>query len=217
MVAPLVPYAIRGAIWCQGTSNSGDGRIYAARMEALVNGWRDAWGMPDMPFYFVQIAPYNYNDTQGNVAALRDAQRRTLDLPNTGMAVALDVGEAKSIHPRNKQEVGRRLALQARAVAYGERLVAEWEERLAAYSQAFPAEGAELHRERGVGDVDDAQAVAGLVGLSVRQLVDEQHDLVDLVLGKQVTRQVVAVLVERASARGEGGDQGDPHHTVPRS
>ena len=61
-IAPVIPYGIRGAIWCQGTSNSGDGRIYAARMEALIKGWRDAWGMPEMPFYFTQMQPYGSPD-----------------------------------------------------------------------------------------------------------------------------------------------------------
>jgi len=118
MIAPVVPFGIRGAIWYQGESNASRPAQYARLFPAMIRDWRTLWNRPDFPFYFVQIAPYNYNDTKGNVPALRDAQRRTLDVPNTGMVVTLDIGDVGNIHPANKQEVGRRLALWALAKTY---------------------------------------------------------------------------------------------------
>ncbi len=118
MIAPIVPFGIRGAIWYQGESNAGRPAQYARLFPAMIRDWRTVWNRPDFPFYFVQIAPYNYNDTKGNVPALRDAQRRTLDVPNTGMVVTLDIGDVGNIHPANKQEVCRRLGLWALAKTY---------------------------------------------------------------------------------------------------
>ncbi len=119
MIAPIVPFGIRGVVWYQGESNAGRPAQYARLFPALIHDWRRAWDRPDFPFYFVQIAPYNYNDARGNVPALRDAQRRALTIPNTGMVVTLDIGDAGNIHPANKQEVGRRLALWALVKTYG--------------------------------------------------------------------------------------------------
>ncbi|MCH2060805.1 MAG: hypothetical protein MK183_09270, partial [Verrucomicrobiales bacterium] len=96
-IAPVIPYAIRGAIWCQGTSNSGDGRIYASRMEALVRGWRDAWGMPDMPFYFTQMQPYGSPDPDNvGFADIRQVQHVffTNNRENVGMVVQSDINSA---------------------------------------------------------------------------------------------------------------------------
>ena len=127
MVHPLVPYAIRGAIWYQGESNLRDGKRYHKKMKALINGWREAWGQGDFPFYFVQLAPFNYTKRFNNRAQnaghfflprIWEAQTATLALPNTGMAVTTDIGNLTDIHPRNKQEVGRRLALWALAKDY---------------------------------------------------------------------------------------------------
>ena len=128
MVHPLVPYAIRGTIWYQGESNLRDGRHYHKKMKALINGWREVWGQGDFPFYFVQLAPFNYTkrfnysgpDT-GHFFLPRiwEAQAATLALPNTGMAVTTDISNLTDIHPRNKQDVGRRLALWALAKDYG--------------------------------------------------------------------------------------------------
>ena len=121
MVYPLVPYAIRGAIWYQGESNLQDGMLYHEKMKALINGWREVWGQGDFPFYFVQLAPFNYGGWVGNplfLPQIWEAQAATLSVPNTGMAVTTDVGNLKDIHPRNKQEVGRRLALWALAKTY---------------------------------------------------------------------------------------------------
>ncbi len=119
MMAPLIPFAVRGAIWYQGESNVGRAKQYAKLFPMMINDWRRRWKEGDFPFYFVQIAPYPYGGNGMQSAALRDAQRTTLRLPNTGMAVTLDIGDTTNIHPANKQEVGRRLALWALANTYG--------------------------------------------------------------------------------------------------
>ena len=122
MVHPLVPYAIRGALWYQGESNLQDGMLYHEKMKALINGWREVWGQGDFPFYFVQLAPFNYGGWVGNplfLPQIWEAQTATLSVPHTGMAVTTDIGNLEDIHPRNKQEVGRRLALWALAKTYG--------------------------------------------------------------------------------------------------
>ena len=122
MINPLVPYAIRGAIWYQGESNRGDGKLYFAKMQALIDGWRKVFNNPEMPFYFVQLAPYNYGSQPDLLALIWEAQSEvTQKVPNTGMAVINDIGNLKDIHPRNKQEVGRRLALIARNRTYGQK------------------------------------------------------------------------------------------------
>ena len=122
MVHPIVPYAIRGALWYQGESNHQDGMIYHEKMKALINGWREVWGQGDFPFYFVQLAPFNYSNQEGGqffLPQIWEAQTATLALPNTGMAVITDIGDPRDVHPRNKQDVGRRLALWALAKTYG--------------------------------------------------------------------------------------------------
>jgi len=119
MIHPLVPFAIRGALWYQGESNNGEGMLYYEKMKALVGGWRSVWNNPEMPFLFVQLAPYRYGGDQTRLAGIWDAQRVSLTIPNTGMAVTTDIGNTRDIHPRNKQEVGRRLALWALAKTYG--------------------------------------------------------------------------------------------------
>ncbi len=130
MIHPLVPFAIRGAIWYQGENNRNDGLAYEKKMEALIRGWRTVWQEGDFPFYFVQIAPYYYTYNReipdGDVPdflrlpLLWEAQANILRLPGTGMAVITDVTDLMDIHPRNKKEVGLRLALLARAKTYGE-------------------------------------------------------------------------------------------------
>ena len=122
MVHPILPYAIRGALWYQGESNLRDGMLYHEKMKALINGWREVWGQGDFPFYFVQLAPFNYGGRDASpffLPQIWEAQAATLALPNTGMAVITDIGNLRDIHPRNKQEVGRRLALWALAKTYG--------------------------------------------------------------------------------------------------
>ncbi len=119
-IAPLVPFGIRGALWYQGESNNGEGMLYLEKMKALIAGWRDVWQTPDMPFYYVQLAPFIYGGANPeNLARIWEAQTAALKIPNTGMAVLTDIGNTKDIHPKNKQEVGRRLALWALAKNYG--------------------------------------------------------------------------------------------------
>ena len=121
MIAPLIPYAIRGTIWYQGESNVFRAYQYRRLFPEMIRSWREAWGEGDFPFLFVQLA--NFNAKTDRWPELREAQTMALSLPHTGMALAVDIGEAEDIHPKNKQEVGRRLALAARALVYGEKLV----------------------------------------------------------------------------------------------
>ncbi len=121
MIAPIIPYGIRGAIWYQGESNVGARQQYPAVQRALIEDWRERWGRGDFPFYFVQLAAHKTPPTDpGNssLASMREAQASSLALPNTGMAVAIDIGEEKDVHPRNKQDVGKRLALLALGNTY---------------------------------------------------------------------------------------------------
>jgi sialate O-acetylesterase len=120
MIAPLKPLAIRGVIWYQGESNVGNGLAYAGKMRALIGGWRHVWGY-DFPFYFVQIAPYSGYGL-GALPPLWEAQVASLKIPGTGMAVTTDLVEnIRDIHPRNKIDVGNRLALWALAKDYGKK------------------------------------------------------------------------------------------------
>lgn len=123
MIAPLLPYGIKGAIWYQGESNASRAKQYQTLMPLLINDWRQQFGQGDFPFYIVQLANFMAKDTEPKNDAwpnLREAQTLTTQrVPNTGMAVTIDIGEEKDIHPRNKQDVGKRLALSALAKTYG--------------------------------------------------------------------------------------------------
>lgn len=127
MIAPLVPFAIRGAIWYQGESNADRAQQYATLFPAMIQDWRARWGQGDFPFFFVQLAPFMRIVKEPGDSAwaeLREAQRLTsIRVPNTAMAVITDVGEELDIHPRKKKEVGDRLALAARKLAYGESII----------------------------------------------------------------------------------------------
>ena len=116
-------FAIKGAIWYQGENNASRAFQYRQAFPLMINDWRKQWREGDFPFYFVQLAGYNAgngNSKAGSTwAELREAQARTLSLPNTGMAVTIDIGEEKDIHPKNKQEVGKRLAAVALNKTYG--------------------------------------------------------------------------------------------------
>ncbi len=115
-IAPLQPYAIKGAIWYQGESNSSRGEQYRTLFPAMISSWRRAWGQGDFPFLFVQITPH-----QGMTPEVREAQRVTTETTqNTAMAVTTDIGHPTDIHPKQKQPIGERLALAARALAYEE-------------------------------------------------------------------------------------------------
>lgn len=119
MIAPLSPYTLRGVIWYQGESNRGRAEEYAVLFPAMIEAWRARFDALDLPFLFVQIAPFEYEGDSGQTAQIRESQRRTLHLPSTAMVVTADVGDPADIHPRKKREVGERLALAAQHVAYG--------------------------------------------------------------------------------------------------
>ena len=127
MIHALVGFPIRGAIWYQGESNHVEGMMYYEKKKALINGWRELWGQGDFPFYFVQIAPFQYGDEDPTILAeFWEAQAATTQVPNTGMVVINDIATLDDIHPPNKQDVGHRLALLALKNDYGrEDLVAE--------------------------------------------------------------------------------------------
>ena len=121
MIHPLLPYKIKGALWYQGESNRADGLKYQAKMRALINGWRSVWSDPELPFLFVQLAPFRYGGDAKLLPAIWQAQLNTLKIPNTGMAVVTDITTLGNIHPPNKQDVGKRLALWALANTYGKK------------------------------------------------------------------------------------------------
>jgi sialate O-acetylesterase len=124
MIAPLIPYRIAGAIWYQGESNADRAHQYRKLFSTMIQDWRRAWDQGDFPFLFVQLANF-IQDYAPNTSwpELREAQFMAWSLPNAGMATAVDIGEPYDIHPKNKQEVGRRLALAAQAIAYGKDVV----------------------------------------------------------------------------------------------
>ncbi len=123
MIAPIIPYAIRGALWYQGESivdaNNGGIALYPRVQATLIRDWRKLWAQGDFPFYIVQLAG---QDAASNRPEVREAQATVLALPNTGMAVATDIGERKNVHPRNKQDVANRLARIALAKVYGKNI-----------------------------------------------------------------------------------------------
>lgn len=120
MIHGVVPMALRGAIWYQGESNNGEGMAYFEKMKALINGWRSVFENPELSFYFVQLAPFKYGNGEHTLPYIWEAQTAAaLKVPNTGMAVTTDIGNVNDIHPRNKQDVGKRLALWALAKNYG--------------------------------------------------------------------------------------------------
>ena len=122
MIHPIIPFAIKGVIWYQGENNAGRAYEYRKSFPLMINDWRKQWGEKDLPFYFVQLSSFNAGSSnqQGSAwAELREAQNMTLSLPNTGMAVTTDIGDPNDIHPRNKQDVGHRLAAVALHNTYG--------------------------------------------------------------------------------------------------
>jgi sialate O-acetylesterase len=121
MVHALVPYTLRGFLWYQGESNRGQGMHYFDLMKGLITNWRTLWAAPEMPFLFVQLAPYLYDANETALPEIWEAQAATLAVPNTGMAVTTDIATVRNIHPPNKQDVGKRLALWALANTYGKK------------------------------------------------------------------------------------------------
>ncbi len=128
MIFPLTRFPIKGVIWYQGESNTGRHEEYRQLFSSMIQNWREVWKIGDFPFLFVQLANFmepKEIQPESNWAFLREAQQQTLDLPNTGMAVTIDIGDAEDIHPRNKKDVADRLWLQAKKVAYGEDILAQ--------------------------------------------------------------------------------------------
>lgn len=126
MISPLLNYKIKGVIWYQGESNVSRSEEYETLFPAMIQNWRDKWQQGDFPFLFVQLASFLEPQSQpveSDWAAMREAQTKALELPQTGMAVGIDIGEWNDIHPLNKKDVGKRLALAAQKIAYGEDLV----------------------------------------------------------------------------------------------
>ena len=126
MINPIIPFSIQGAIWYQGENNAGRAYEYRKTFPLMIRDWRQRFGQGDFPFYFVQLASFNAsngNSAKGSSwAELREAQTATLSLPNTGMTVTMDIGESRDIHPRNKQDVGARLAAIALNNLYGKKM-----------------------------------------------------------------------------------------------
>ncbi|MEZ0536626.1 sialate O-acetylesterase [Caldicellulosiruptoraceae bacterium PP1] len=124
MIAPMIKYNIKGILWYQGESNTDDPQGYCKKLCSLIIDWRKKWGDENLPFLYVQLANYmkaSEYPSESNWAKLRDEQRKALCLNNTGMAVAIDVGEWNDLHPLNKKDVGKRLALLAQKIAYNEK------------------------------------------------------------------------------------------------
>ena len=161
MIAPLTPFAIRGVIWYQGESNASESHAYRYRrlFGDMIQDWRNRWGEGDFPFLFVQLANYKSNQWW---PVLRESQTETLRLRNTGMAVAIDVGESADIHPKNKQDVGNRLALAALHVAYGRSL----EYSGPVFQQATP-EGAAMRVYFTHADGMQAKGGAAITGFTI--------------------------------------------------
>ncbi|HEY3593110.1 MAG TPA: sialate O-acetylesterase, partial [Polyangiaceae bacterium] len=128
MLAPLLPYTIKGATWYQGESNAGRAKQYRSLLSSMIRDWRTDWGIGDFTFLIVQLAPFmdaSREPQESDWAALREAQSQvSRDLPNVGVAVITDVGDEKDIHPTKKEPVGERLALAARKIAYKENIEA---------------------------------------------------------------------------------------------
>ncbi len=124
MVAPLINYTIKGFLWYQGEANSSRAEEYERLQPAMIADWRNKWKEGDIPFLYVQLPNFmevNYLPSESQWAELREAQLKSLSVPNTAMAVAIDLGEWNDIHPDRKKEVGERLALAAEKIAYGEK------------------------------------------------------------------------------------------------
>ncbi len=126
MIAPFLPYSVKGIVWYQGESNVGKPGVYESLLPALVNDWRTKFKQPELPFLYVQLPGFqdrNFLPSESNMAVLREGQLKSLNIPRSGMAVTLDLGEWNDIHPLTKKPIGERLALAARKIAYGENIV----------------------------------------------------------------------------------------------
>ncbi|WP_296700470.1 sialate O-acetylesterase, partial [Algoriphagus sp.] len=166
MISPIADYPIKGAIWYQGESNAGRAGEYKELFSAMITNWRQHWKIGEFPFLFVQLANFMERKSpqpDSNWAFLRDAQAQTLSVPNTGMAVIIDIGEEGDIHPKNKKDVGERLWLQARKVAYKENILASGP----VFESAIAEEGKITISFKAVGEglklSDDSDSVKGFI------------------------------------------------------
>jgi sialate O-acetylesterase len=189
MIHPLQPYGLRGVIWYQGESNANtaaDAQAYRHQFPQLITQWRQQWGQPQLPFLWVQLASFSSGFDQGDTSPwslLREAQNKTLSVPHTGQAVAIDIGEAHDIHPRNKQDVAKRLALAARQVAYGEQVQASGP----IYAGAtFSAGGAQLSFAAGGGALASRQAGQSLQGFELAGADQRFHPAQARIVGDHV-------------------------------
>ncbi len=159
MVRPLVPYALRGALWYQGESNANDGTIYARLMRDLIEDWRRQWGLPELAFHLVQLPGFQAaqdHQPDSNWSLIREAQTAALALPHTGLAVTIDLGEAKDIHPKNKIPVGERLAQSVLSLTYGQAITpcGPLAEKFTVSGDSIRCEF--LHTDRGLTTTDGA-------------------------------------------------------------
>ncbi|WP_339703684.1 sialate O-acetylesterase [Algoriphagus aquimarinus] len=165
MIVPITNYSIKGAIWYQGESNAGRHEEYKMLFTTMIKNWREDWGMGDFPFLFVQLANYMERkdiQAESDWAYLRDAQTQTLELPKTGMATIIDIGEAGDIHPKNKKDVAARLWLQAKKVAFGEKNLASGPQ----FDSLIRQENVLLLKFKSVGDglkLNDGGALKGFI------------------------------------------------------
>ncbi|MDN3203573.1 sialate O-acetylesterase [Algoriphagus sediminis] len=191
MIHPLINYGIRGVIWYQGESNAGRHDEYQELFSAMIQNWREKWELGDFPFLFVQLANWLERkelQPDSDWAHLREAQRQTLALPNTGMAVTIDIGEAEDIHPRNKKDVGERLWLQARTISFEEEIldqgpeVSNWERRPDGILLTFVSTGDGLQLESG-------EEVKGFI-------VSQDGESFELASAKILSENQVLIVVE---------------------
>jgi len=129
MIAPIIPYGIKGFIWYQGESNAGQPLLYEKLFKQLILDWRKLWKRDDLPFLFVQTSnielSHQFEKKSDSWCLLREAQQKALSLPNTGMAVSLDMGDPYDVHPKNKQDFAHRLVIQALKVAYHQNVISD--------------------------------------------------------------------------------------------
>ncbi|WP_229730940.1 sialate O-acetylesterase [Pseudoxanthomonas indica] len=189
MIHPLQPYALRGVIWYQGEANANtaaDALAYRRQFPQLIAQWRRQWQQPELPFLWVQLASFVSGFDQGDSSPwslLRESQSATLSVPHTGQAVTIDIGEAHDIHPRNKQDVAKRLALAARAVAYGETVQASGP----IYAGADFADGqARVRFAEGSGTLASRQAGQALHGFALAGADHRFHPAQARIVGDQI-------------------------------
>ncbi|MEB2775447.1 sialate O-acetylesterase [Algoriphagus sp. D3-2-R+10] len=200
MIAPITKYTIRGAIWYQGESNAGRHEEYKELFSTMITNWRDAWGQGDFPFLFVQLANFMEREEvqpDSDWAFLREAQAQTLELPHTGMATIIDIGEASDIHPRNKKDVGERLWLQAKKVAYGDKNLASGPQFDSLYRQGNDL----MIKFKSVGEgikLNEGEAVKGFIAAKEN---GDFHQVIASIVDKETVQIVLEAGIETGEIR----------------